>query len=79
MLVMPAIKQSISSGNNGNKNAIIKKNFPRLLIRSAYFFAFCSPAIQITNLLPNTLPIKNEPYEPINTPNAHSVAPKNGP
>ena len=79
MVVIPAIKHKMSSGKSGSKNAIIKKNFPLLLIMSAYFTAFSFPAIQITKLKPKTFPTNNEQYEPSKTPVVQSYEPTSGP
>ena len=79
IVVIPAIRHKASSGNNGNKNAIVKKNFPLLFNTEAYFRALSLPTIHATSRNPNVLPNVNESILPESTAIIHSTDVNNGP
>lgn len=79
ILVIPAIKHKISSGNIGSKKASPRKNVPLFKIILEYLLQLSSPTIQETNLCPQVLPKKKEINEPISTPMLQYMPPSKGP
>ena len=79
IFVKPATIHKISSGKNGNRNAIARKNVAFLFNKFVYFVMFFSPNIHETNLIPNVLPIKNAILEPTTTPIVQNIKQSNGP
>ena len=79
ILVIPAIKHNMSSGNIGKRKAKNRKNPPRFRIISEYLSVFSLPAIHATILYPNVFPKINDINEPIKTPIEQYIPPRKGP
>ena len=78
-VVIPATKQSISSGKKGNKNIQVKTNLSFPLIVFNPFFNSSSPTNHFATLKPKSLPIKKARIEPKIIPIQLNIEPLSGP